>query len=476
MRACRPRLECAAKRRGRHRAEQRLTPVLYSRRDGAEHNQRIAGLRPSFDRREIIAMEVAGQAVEERSVDFHVSTDDPDIVAWLRQFPEEQWGERATTALRVGVLALIDREAIRQEGKDLTHSIEQRVTEALGRLVGPESSLVHLLDPRRTDGLVEQMRQAVDGELAGNSEKVLAAFDLNEPDSALSRLVEQVRGAQRAIRGDFTLDDPESALSRMLAQLRTTLDTYEERNRAFRVEVESILRDMTVRKEAEDRGTIHGAVFEDAVTAYVLKNASETSDIGRHTGSTTGIIKNCKVGDCVVELGPDSPFAGESIVIEAKEDASYDLKRALEEIDKGRRNRGADVGIFVFSKKTAPRHLGSLARHGRDITVVWDAEDPATDVCFDAALTLARAMIFDQHRRGHVNAEVDFVELDRAVESIAKRASSLDDIRTWGQTVENTGGKIVAEIDRAQKDLVVQVEKLREQVAQARRALGSQPS
>jgi hypothetical protein len=130
----------------------------------------------------------------------------------------------------------------------------------------------------------------------------------------------------------------------------------------------------------------------------------------------------------------------------------------------------------VFSKKTAPGHLGSLARHGRDITVVWDAEDPATDVCFDAALTLARAMIFDQHRRGHVNAEVDFVELDRAVESIAKRASSLDDIRTWGQTVENTGGKIVAEIDRAQKDLVVQVEKLREQVAQARRALGSQPS
>ena len=320
------------------------------------------------------------------------------------------------------------------------------------------------------------MRQAVDGELAGNSEKVLAAFDLNQPESALSRLVDQVHQAQRAIKADFTLDDPASALSRMLVQLRTTLEGHEERNTKFREQVEKILTEMAVRKEAEARGTIHGGIFEDAVAAYVLNNAAETSDIGQHVGNTTGIIKNCKVGDCLIELGPEAQFAGERIVIEAKEDASYDLKRALEEIDKGRRNRGADVGIFVFSKRTAPAQLGALARHGRDITVVWDAEDLATDVYFDAALTLARAMIFDQHRRGHVSAEVDFAELDRAIEAVAKRASSLDKIRTWGQTVENTGIKIVAAIDQAQRDLVTQVDKLREQVTQARRALGSQGS
>lgn len=427
-------------------------------------------------------MEAARETVDERSIRFHVSTDDPEIVTWMRQFPEEEWGERGNTALRVGVLALrqasgfIDREAIRQEGKDLTRSIEQKVTETLGRLVGPESSLLHLLDPKRTDGLVEQMRLAVDGELTGNSEKVLAAFDLNQPESALSRLVDHVRQAQRAIRGDFTLDDPESALSRMLLQLRTTLETHEERNLQFRQQVEKTLGEMAIRKEAEARGTIHGAVFEDAVAAYVLKNAAESNDIGQHTGTTTGVIKNCKVGDCVIELGPDSLFAGERIVIEAKEDASYDLKKALEEIDRGRRNRGADVGLFVFSKRTAPAQLGSLARHGRDITVVWDAEDPAADVRFDAALALARAMVFDNKRKGHRTADVDFAELDRAIEAIAKRASSLDEIRTWGQTVENTGIKIVAEIEKAQRDLVIQVEKLRENVAQARRALAAQAS
>jgi len=325
--------------------------------------------------------------------------------------------------------------------------------------------------------LVEQMRQAVDGELSGNSEKVLAAFDLNRPESALSRLVAQLQQVQRAIRSDFTLDDPQSALSLMLRELETTLGEYEERNRKFREEVQKTLSEMAVRKEAEDRGTLHGAVFEDAVSAYVLENAAESGDVGRRTGSTTGIIKNCKVGDCTIELGAESRFAGECVVVEAKEDASYDLKKALNEIEVGRRNRGADVGIFVFSKRTAPRELGSLARHGRDIVVVWDAEDPATDVYFDAALTLARALIFEQHRGGAAaKADIDFAVLEKAIESVAKRASQLDDIRKSGETVENAGRSIVANVGIAQRDLAKQVEVLREQLGQMRRAFGEQGS
>ncbi len=427
-------------------------------------------------------MEALQDITELRSIHFELSTDDPDIVTWLRQFPEEEWEARATTALRVGVLALrqasgfIDREAIRQEGKDLTRSIESKVTETIGTLVGPDSTLLHLLDPLRTDGLVEQMRQAVDGELTDNSEKVLAAFDLNRPESALSRLVAQVQGVQRAIRSDFTLDDPQSALSLMLRELETTLGEYEERNRKFREEIQKTLGEMAARKETQDRSTLRGAVFEDRVSEFVLRNAMDSGDVGRRTGSTTGIIKNCKVGDCTVELGTDSQFAGECLVVEAKEDASYDLKKALTEIETGRRNRGADVGIFVFSTRTAPSHLGSLARHGRDIVVVWDADDPATDVYFDAALTLARALIFEHHRGAGVRSEVDFAALERAIESVAKRASQLDDIRKSGETVENAGRSIVANVGIAQRDLAGQVETLREQLGQMRRAFSAQGS
>jgi hypothetical protein len=425
-------------------------------------------------------MEALQQLPDLRTVAFHVSTDDPDIVTWLRQFPEKEWEARATTALRVGVLALrqasgfIDREAIRQEGRDLTLSIESKVTETIGTLVGPDSTLIHLLDPQRTDGLVEQMRLAVDGELTDNNEKVLAAFDLNRPESALSRLVAQVQGVQRAIRNDFTLDDPQSALSIMLRELDTTLEEYEKRNQAFRDEVSKKLGEIAGIKGTQDRSTLRGGVFEDAVSEFVLKNAMGSGDVGRRTGSTTGIIKNCKVGDCTIELGADSRFAGESLVIEAKEDASYDLKKALGEIDTARRNRGADVGIFVFSKRTAPLHLGSLARHGRDIIVVWDAGDPATDVYFDAALTLARALIFEHHRGAGVRSEVDFATLERAVEGVAKRAVQLDDIRKSGETARSAGDAIVKNVDIAQRDLANQVEILREQLGQMRRAFASQ--
>jgi gas vesicle protein len=428
-------------------------------------------------------MEALPDATDLRSVHFQVSTDDPEVVVWLRQFPEEEWAARVTTALRVGVLALrqasgfIDREAIRQEGKDLTLSIEQKVTETVGTLVGPDSTLFHLLDPRRTDGLVAQMREAVDGELTENNAKVLAAFDLNQPESALSRLVNQIQQVQRAIRSDFTLDDPQSALSLMLRELGTTLADHEERNKKFREEVQKTLSDMAIRKEAEDRGTLHGAVFEDAVSDYVLKNATASGDVGRRTGNSVGTIKNCKVGDCTVEMGADSQFAGESMVIEAKEDASYDLKKALVEIDAGRRNRGADVGIFVFSRRTAPPYLSSLARHGRDIVVVWDAEDPTTDGYFDAALALARALIFEHHRgSGSAMTDIDFAALDRAIESVAKRASQLDDIRKSGETVENAGRSIVANVGIAQRDLATQVNTLREQVGLMRRAIAAEGS
>jgi hypothetical protein len=419
-------------------------------------------------------------STDSRTVDVHVSTDDPDIVSWLRQFPEEEWEVRAATALRIGVLALrqasgfIDREAIRQEGKDLTRTIEDQVTKSIGTLVGPESNLLRLLDPQRTDGLVQQMRQAVDGELTENNEKVLAAFDLNRPESALSRLVNFFQNVQKAIRSDFTLDNPDSAMSVMLRELDATLGEYEKRNQAFRDEVSKTLGELSGRKQAEDQGTLHGGVFEDRVTDFVLKNAMASGDIGRRTGTTTGVIKNCKVGDCTIELGNDSQFAGECMVIEAKEDASYDLRKALDEIDTGRRNRGADVGVFVFSRRTAPSQLRALARHGRDIIVVWDADDPTTDVYFDAALTLARALVFEHHRGAQ--ADVDFAALEKAIESVAKRADQLNSIRTYGQTVETAGQKIMTEVGIAQRDLVSQVEILREQLGQMRRAFAGQGS
>ena len=115
--------------------------------------------------------------------------------------------------------------------------------------------------------------------------------------------------------------------------------------------------------------------FQDAVCEFLAREAQHAGDIAIPTAHTTGLIKNCKVGDCVVELGPDSAAPGAKIVVEAKEEAGYSLARAREEIETARKNRDADWGLFVFSKKTAPSGLEPFQRYGNDFVVIWDAED-----------------------------------------------------------------------------------------------------
>ena len=192
-------------------------------------------------------------------------------------------------------------------------------------------------------------------ELQEKIDDVMKEFSLDEENSALSRLVKNVDRAQRTISSEFSLDNETSALSRLagilhgtreaidsnltldgedssLARLRremlTILTEHSKANGEFQEEVKVALGKMIARREESEKSTRHGLVFEDAVCAYLERNAQNCGDVTERTGNTTGHIKNCKVGDCVVELGPDSAAPGARIVIEAKEDASSNLTKA----------------------------------------------------------------------------------------------------------------------------------------------------
>ena len=74
---------------------------------------------------------------------------------------------------------------------------------------------------------------------------------------------------------------------------------------------------------------------------------THTGDIFEPVGSVVGSLKNCKVGDGVVEIGDESSSSNNSnggrIVLEAKRQKRYSLKQALEEIRLARSNRDAQV-------------------------------------------------------------------------------------------------------------------------------------
>lgn len=373
---------------------------------------------------------------------------------------------------------------------------------------GEESALMKLLSPDQSRGLLAAMRGTLEEQLVAQREHVLKQFSLDEKEgalcrfieelqsrqgeltknlheriddvvkefsldeenSALSRLVRNVDRAQRTITSEFSLDDDKSALARLKRELLTLLEQQGKTNREFQEEVKGALREMVARKEERERSTRHGLDFEDAVFECIQREAQSVGDVATRTGSTTGRIKNCKVGDCIIELGPESAAPEAKIVIEAKEKEGYQLSTGRQEIETARKNRDAQVGLFVFSGKTAPEGIKWLDRLGNDVFVVWDAEDADTDLYLNVGLSLARFLCFRTRKREE-GQDADLHEIDKAILEIEKRAASLEKIKKWTGTIRSRTEEIDKEVRLTRKSLLKQAKLLTAKIDALKAAL-----
>ena len=364
-----------------------------------------------------------------RTLALHIGADSP-LMKWLN--PDQSQG----------LLAALE--------KTLATQLESQREQVLGQfsLDNKEGALARFVAE------LSDRQGKLSDDLQGRIEQLRKQFSLDEDDSALSRLVQNVQTAQRTITREFSLDEDTSALSRLkrvientnqtihsslslddeksaLARLRKELtgilEQQQKQHHEFQQEVTASLSAMVARRAEADGSTRHGLDFERAVFELLQREAQRSHDIAEATGNSTGRIKNAKVGDAVIELGPDSAAPGGRIVVEANEHASYQLPQAREEIEQARHNRDAQVGLFVFSKKTAPEGMEPLLRYGNDIFVVWDFDDEASDLYLKAGLTLARALCV---RKTQTSAEqtADFESIDVDILEVEKRAAQLDDI------------------------------------------------
>lgn len=361
-----------------------------------------------------------------------------------------------------------------------------------------EGALSRLVDELNTHHgtLTDDLQKKIDG--------VVKEFSLDEENSALSRLVRNVDRAQKTITDEFSLDSETSALSRLKGLLESTqqaidsnltldsddsalsrlrkevvdiLSAHSKTNQSFQEEVKLALAKMVVQREESARSTTHGLVFEDVVCEFLLREAQKLGDIATRTGDTTGLIKNCKVGDCVIELGPDSAAPGARIVSEAKEKEKYAIASAREEMDEARKNRDAQAGLFVFSAATAPAELvaAGLLRFGNDVFVAWNAEDAGTDLVLRTGFTLVRALCLRTAR--HNEAETaDFQAIDEAICEIEKRTEGLNEIETSAKTIQSGSEKILKRVELCRKALVHQVEILRDKMDELKHLTGGDDS
>lgn len=297
------------------------------------------------------------------------------------------------------------------------------------------------------------------GNLQDSMKELIGEFSLDNDESALSRLVKQVESAQQKISSEFSLDTDSSALARMKKELMDVLSAQKEDSARFQMEIRESIASLQTRKAEAARSTQHGKEFESELFNLIRDLAANSGDIASSTGNKTGLIKNCKVGDYVVELGPEHMAAGARIVLEAKDSSAYDTAKALAECDTARKNRSADIGVFVFSKATAPEGLDALTRYGDDILTIWDIDDPDTDLFPKVALSLAQSLCTRKQVEGQ-GQKIDIDEMDRAIREVEKQASALDEISTWTKTIKSNSEKIIGKVGNIQNKLAKKIDVL----------------
>jgi len=294
-------------------------------------------------------------------------------------------------------------------------------------------------------------------------ETITKEFSLDEEGSALSRLSTVINEAKGSIDSNLTLDNEASALYRLKRELVEILGTHEQKVQGFQTNVLTALESMTAQRKESARSTQHGNDFEATACEFIEKEVQKAGDVANRTGATTGLIKNCKVGDLVVELGADCVAAGEKFVVEAKEDAGYSVTKAIIEIDTARKNRSASVGLFLFSAQTAPQGMDMLTRNGDDVLVVWDAQRIESDVILRAGLSLAKALCVRKQRERDKN-ESNWEEVDAAVLVVEKEVNRIGQMKTWTETIQSHSGKLLDEFRKMTNNLEAQIVVLRESV------------
>jgi hypothetical protein len=299
---------------------------------------------------------------------------------------------------------------------------------------------------------------------------ITAEFSLDSETSALSRMAKQLDRTTRTLEAHLTLDDDASALSRLRRELITVLQSSDESNRRFQEEVKVAIRELVTRREEAARSTTHGFTFQDAVFAAIERLARNRGDIVQDVANYPGTIARCKKGDAVVTLGAEHVAAGARIVVESKEDAGYKVTRALEEMQLARKNREASLGLFVLSSSAASDGTPGFARHGDDVIIVWNPEDPATDVRLEAAYEVCRSLTARRARESSTQG-ADLAAIEQAILGIERCLAGMDEITTWARTVESSGQKILKRVQTDRDALAAQVACLRDHTAALRTSL-----
>jgi len=253
------------------------------------------------------------------------------------------------------------------------------------------------------------------------------------------------------ILSQLSLDSPSLAIDRISSILTQQMQ-----------QIMIALTDLKTRREIEARSTQGGLSYQEHVGELLRAITLFSDDNCQFVGDKTGTIN--KVGDFVITLGKTRHARDEKIVVEAKHDMSYSKSKALAECQTARQNREAQIAIFVWDKHYAEaKNQDPIEVQERDIIVLWDADDPATDVYLRAAYWMACCLVVPRIAANPF-MQVHKEQIDKAFKEITALSNRLQEIHKAANEINKNAQIILKTSDEIKPLLEASVEFLRQQV------------
>ena len=347
---------------------------------------------------------------------------DPALAAFLAERPGDDRPALIERGLRIGLLALQDAgvtvnvDVVKAEFERLVRQSEQVNERAAAAL--EQTLRTNFADG---DGRLPRTLERFLGDRGALRGMVDELFDETKRDSAIGRI-------SRMLETYF--DGDASKLAHLLDPTRLNSPMHQ-----FRMEMTAGFKGLEERLVAIEaaaaargaeraKSAAKGADFEDLLQTMLGELARGTGDLVDRTGTDTGAVMKSKKGDFVLTV--DARVARGCdlrVVIEAK-DRPMSMRAIRDELREAKENRGAAVGLVVFTPLHAPAGVAPFNLVGDDVYCVIDPEAPDA-ATLEAAVRLARLLALTSLAEHEV--ELDPAAIAAALTGIREQ---LDQVRT----------------------------------------------
>jgi hypothetical protein len=388
---------------------------------------------------------------------------DPTLAAFVAERPADDRPILIERALRIGLTALQDA------GVSVNVDVVRREFESL-------LAQTQVVNERAARTLEETLRQNFadgDGRLPRTLERFLGdrgalqgyvneLFDPGKRDSAIGRMQELLG---RYFDGDAsrlaTLLDP-TRMNSPLYQFRTEIsDGFEKLNeRLTAMEAAA-----AARGAERARSAAKGADFEDLLEVELGRIARGAGDLIDRTGTEIGTGVRSKKGDFVITLDAAMTHGADlRIVVEAK-DRALSMRAARDELREARENRGAAIGLMVFTPAHAPASIDPFTVIGEDVYCVIDPEDP-DEAILEAAVRLARLLALASLRGREV--EIDAAAVADALRGIRELMDSTRALKSRLTSIQTATKDVWSGLDALQVGVLAKVGQAEQELRIAR--------